>query len=263
MYIGFGSLSLELSSNYSWMIDPWRQRQIQYLLENSKIERGRRGTDQQLLSIIHSSGSLDGKILVFLHHHHLFSFFPGGDKHFSIWFSLMTRERRNENNLGQTTAIYLLEPGRGASFCEHSSAWGVLESILHPNIKPPYLSWFFFLFFPQFESSPFLPFVPRVNGGKGVRRIQGGGRWSSLAGKGGGGSLSTYLNLARFRNIWNWKFLPSSDFGVLACLLLLTASNCFWLLLTSTAADATLWTKILRFGNHNYGNVSNCRWSSY
>lgn len=80
-----------------------------------------------LLSIIHSSGSLDGRIFVFFWHHHLFSFFPGGEKHFSIRFSLMTRERRKEHNLGQITAIYLLEPGRGAKFCEHSSAWGVLN----------------------------------------------------------------------------------------------------------------------------------------
>lgn len=46
--------------------DPWGRRQKHHVLENSKIEGDLLGTDQQLLSIIQSSGSLDGIIFVFV-----------------------------------------------------------------------------------------------------------------------------------------------------------------------------------------------------
>lgn len=158
----------------------------------------------------------------------------------------MARERRKEHNLGQTTAIYLLEPGRGAKFCEHSSVWGVLKLSRHPIINPPHLSWLFSFFLFQFEICPphSSSLIPQwFDGGKSVRRMQGGGRWSSLAGR--VSSLSTYLNLARFRNIWNWKFLPSSYSGLHACLL---ASAPAADADADADVDARPWTKYLEFG---------------
>lgn len=132
-----------------------------------------------------------------------------GEKPFSTLFSLMGGEKRKEHNLGQSIAIYLLEPGRGGQiFCEHSSAWvGVL--IFKPSSPPsPFLVFFpfsfllslFFLFFLRYPPPP-SPHDTTLNElvwgvGNGAGRIHGG-RWNGdhLC-QAGASSLSTYLKLS-------------------------------------------------------------------
>ncbi len=206
--------------------DPWGRRQKHHLLENSKIEGGLLGTDQQLLSIIQSSGSLDGIIFVFVFASSPLLFFSL--ERGKTLFDTILPDGKGEKEGAQFRTnhgnLSLGARARGKILWAQLSLGGVLKLSRHPIINPPHLSWLFSFFLFQFEICPphSSSLIPQwFDGGKSVRRMQGGGRWSSLAGR--VSSLSTYLNLARFRNIWNWKFLPSSYSGLLACF-----CSCCW-----------------------------------
>lgn len=217
MYIGFGSFFLGLSSNYPWMMIRGGEGKNTTSWKIPKLKEAYLElTNNYYLSYTLLDLWMGWFLFLFLHHH-ILSFFPWrGEKHFSIRFSLMARERRKEHNLEQTTSNLSL--GARQNFVSTAQLGGGFEIKPSSDHKPPspILVFSFFLF--QFEICPLTPphsFHNDLMGGKVCGGCKGGGGWSSLADR--FSSLSTYLNLARFRNIWNWKFLPSSYSGWLAC----------------------------------------------